>query len=80
MLVDLVAPVVVAKNQPVLMVLEAPGLALTAQGRAMEAAAMGERVTVMNLASRSLVEAQAIGPGRVRVLSGAVPLVVARRN
>lgn len=80
MLVDLVAPVVVAKNQPVLMLLEAPGLALTAQGRAMEAAAMGERVTVMNLASRSVVEAEAIGPGRVRVLSGAVPLVVARRN
>ncbi|MBR0673752.1 flagellar basal body P-ring formation chaperone FlgA [Neoroseomonas soli] len=80
MLVDLVAPVVVAKNQPVLMLLDAPGLALTAQGRALEAAAMGERVTVMNLASRSVVEAQAIGPGRVRVLSGAVPLVVARRN
>ena len=80
MLVDLVAPVVVAKNQPVLMVLEAPGLALTAQGRAMEAAALGERVQVMNLASRSVVEAEAIGPGRVRVLSGAVPVVVARRN
>lgn len=80
MLVDLVAPVVVAKNQPVLMLLDAPGLALTAQGRALESAAMGERVTVMNLASRSVVEAEAIGPGRVRVLSGAVPLVVARRN
>lgn len=80
MLVDLVAPVVVAKNQPVLMLLDAPGLTLTAQGRALEAAAMGERLTVMNLASRSVVEAQAIGPGRVRVLPGAVPLIVARRN
>ncbi|MBR0680759.1 flagellar basal body P-ring formation protein FlgA [Roseomonas eburnea] len=80
MLVDLVAPVVVAKNQPVLMLLEAPGLALTAQGRAMEAAALGEVLPVMNLASRSVVEAEAIGPGRVRVRAGAVPMIVARRN
>lgn len=80
MLVDLVAPVVVAKNQPVLMLLDAPGLALTAQGRAMEPAALGEVVPVMNLASRSVVEAEAIGPGRVRVRAGAVPLRVGGRN
>lgn len=75
--VDLVAPVVVAKNQLVLMVLEAPGLALTAQGRAMEAAAIGEVVQVMNLASRQVIEAEAIGPGRVRVRPGATPMIVA---
>lgn len=79
-LVDLVAPTVVAKNQLVLMVLDGPGLAMTAQGRAMEAAARGERVPVMNLASRSIVEAEAIGPGRVRVLPGATPIQIARRN
>jgi flagella basal body P-ring formation protein FlgA len=79
MTVDLLAPTVVAKNQLVLMVLEAPGLALTAQGRALEAAALGATVPVMNLASRSVVEAEAIGPGRVRVRPGAVPMQVARR-
>ena len=79
MLVDLVTAAVVQKNQPVLMVLEAPGLSLTAQGRAMESAGLGERVPVMNLLSRSVVEAEAIGPGRVRVLPGAVPLRVAGR-
>jgi flagella basal body P-ring formation protein FlgA len=80
MTVDLLAPVVIGKNQPVLMLLEAPGLALTAQGRAMEAAALGEMVPVMNLASRQVVEAEAIGPGRVRVRPGATPIQVAGRR
>lgn len=80
MTADLVAPAVVGRNQPVLMVLEAPGLALTAQGRALADAALGERVQVMNLASRSVVEAVATGPGRVRVTHGLPPLALARRN
>jgi flagella basal body P-ring formation protein FlgA len=78
--VDLVAPVVIAKNQAVLMLLEAPGIALTAQGRALDAAAIGEVVQVMNLASRQVVEAEAIGPGRVRVRPGAAPLILAGRR
>jgi len=64
----------------VLMVLDGPGISMTAQGRAMQDAARGERVPVMNLLSRSVVEAEAIGPGRVRVLPGAVPLRVAGRG
>jgi flagella basal body P-ring formation protein FlgA len=80
MTVDLVAPVVVAKNQPVVMLLEAPGLSLSARGRALEDAGMGEMVRVMNLLSRSVVEAEAIGPGRVRVTPGAVPMLVAGRG
>ncbi|MBR0662583.1 flagellar basal body P-ring formation chaperone FlgA [Neoroseomonas oryzicola] len=80
MLVDLVAATVVAKNQPVVMVLEAPGIALTAQGRALDAAALGERLPVMNLMSRSVVEAIAIGPGRVRVTPGVMPMATARRG
>jgi flagella basal body P-ring formation protein FlgA len=80
MVADLLAPVVVAKNQPVLMVLDAPGLALTAQGRAMDNAGLGDLVPVMNLLSRTVVEAVAIGPGRVRVTPGAVPMMLARRN
>lgn len=78
MLADLAAPAVVRRHQPVLMVLDAPGLSLTAQGRAMAAAALGEVVPVMNLLSRAVVEAEAIGPGRVRVLPGAVPVRAGR--
>ena len=70
---DLQAPAMVEKNAPVLLVLEAPGLSLSAQGRALEAAPRGAVVPVMNLASRSVVEGQVIGPGRVRVLAGPTP-------
>jgi flagella basal body P-ring formation protein FlgA len=47
---------------------------MTAQGRAMASAARGEVVPVMNLASRSIVEGQAIGPGRVRFAFGSTPV------
>jgi flagellar basal body P-ring formation protein FlgA len=73
---DLSAPHLVQRNGAVTMVLEAPGLALSAQGRALEAAPRGAVVPVMNLASRSVVEAEVIGPGRVRVAMGAVPVAL----
>jgi flagellar basal body P-ring formation protein FlgA len=75
--VDLAAPAMVEKNALVTMVLEAPGLSLSMQGRALEAAPRGAVVQVMNLASRSVVEGEVIGPGRVRVLMGAAPLAAA---
>ena len=64
---DLGVPVVVERNSTVTMLLEAGGLTLTAMGRALEAAPRGGVVNVMNLSSRQIVEAQAVGPGRVRV-------------
>ena len=67
LLTDLAAPVAVERGQTVTMVFEIPGMVLTAQGRAMEAAARGASVPVMNLASRAVVEAQVVAPGRVRV-------------
>jgi flagella basal body P-ring formation protein FlgA len=67
---DLGAPAAVERGQTVLMVYEAPGMQLTAQGRAMEAAARGAVVPVMNLASRTVVQGQVIAPGRVRVGPG----------
>jgi flagellar basal body P-ring formation protein FlgA len=71
---DLSAPAMVEKNALVTMVLEAPGLSLSVQGRALEAAPRGAVVPVMNLASRSVVEGEVIGPGRVRAPMGAAPL------
>jgi flagella basal body P-ring formation protein FlgA len=71
---DLSLPAVVEKNASVTLVMEAPGLSMTAQGRAMASAARGEVVPVMNLASRSIVEGEAIGPGRVRVTFGSAPV------
>lgn len=74
---DLQAPAMVEKNAPVTLVLEAPGLSLSAQGRALEAAPRGGVVSVMNLASRSVVEGTVVGPGRVRVLIGSAPALAA---
>jgi len=74
---DLAAPQLIAKNETVLMVLEGQGLSLTAQGRALEPAPRGGRLSVMNLASRHVVAAEAIGPGRVRVTLGAPPIRMA---
>lgn len=71
---DLAPPSLVERNALVTMVVEAPGLALAAQGRALEAAPRGGIVPVMNLASRTVVEGQVVGPGRVRVAMGAAPL------
>lgn len=73
-LVDLGPPSIVQKNALVTLLLESPGISLTAQGRALEAAARGGTVPVMNLASRSIVEGVAVAPGRVRVAMGTIPM------
>ncbi len=72
---DLGPPPVVAKNALVVMTLEAPGLSLTMQGRALADAPQGALLRVENLESHAVVEAQAIAPGRVRVAIGAVPVI-----
>ncbi len=72
-LTDLGPPSLVGRNQPVTLLLDAPGITLTAAGRALESAPRGAMVPVVNLASRAVVEGQVIGPGRVRVALGSVP-------
>lgn len=74
MTADLGPPAVVAKNALVTMLVEAPGLSLTMQGRALDNAPQGGVVQVMNLESHAVVEAQAVGPGRVRVAIGSIPV------
>ena len=73
-LVDLGPPSIVQKNGLVTLLLESPGVSLTAQGRALEAAARGGTVPVMNLVSRNIVEGVAVAPGRVRVAMGTIPM------
>lgn len=64
---DLTAPTVVHKGSIVTMVLRAPGLLLTGTGRALEDAALGEAVKIMNPQSKRTVEATVVGPDQVRV-------------
>jgi flagella basal body P-ring formation protein FlgA len=67
LLADFAQPAAIERGQTVTMLYEIPGMTLTAQGRAMEAAPRGGTVAVMNLGSRVVVEAAVVGPGRVRV-------------
>ncbi len=78
LLADLGKPVVVQKGTPMLLALDTPGIQLTAQGLAMEPAGVGERVHVVNPASRMVVEAEVTGPGRARVLPGSAPVITNR--
>lgn len=74
---DLVQPKLVQRDGRVLMVAEAPGLSLTATGRALESGSAGEHIRVLNPASKAVVDAVVIGEGRVRIDPTAPPLTPA---
>lgn len=76
---DLVRPALVRRGADVMMELNSPGIALTAQGQALEAGSVGERIRVLNPVSRAVIEADVIGPDRVRVAPGTVPLMATAR-
>ena len=69
---DLKRPTLVAKGSTVTMVFEAPGMRLTAVGRALAEGAEGDTITILNPTSYRKVEAVVIKAGTVRV--GAVDL------
>jgi flagella basal body P-ring formation protein FlgA len=70
----------VSRGQPVSLLVELPGLSITAQGRALEDGARGARVQVMNNASRAVLEGVVVGPGRVRVSADSAPVSQPARN
>jgi flagella basal body P-ring formation protein FlgA len=70
---DVRHPVVVTKGQTVTMNFSAPGVDLTAMGRAMSEGGVGDTVTVQNPASFRMVNAIVTGPGTVRATGPASP-------
>jgi flagella basal body P-ring formation protein FlgA len=64
---NVVNPTVVEKGALVTMELRMPGIALTTQGRAVEAAGQGDTLRVTNTASNQVVLATVAGPNRVIV-------------
>ena len=72
---DVRHPILVTKGSTVTMIFEAPGITLTAMGRAMSEGGMGETVTVQNPASFRQVSAVVTAPGLVHAQSveGAAP-------
>jgi len=75
---ELMRPSIVQRGAIVLMLLDSPGIALTAQGQALEGGAIGERIRVLNPVSHAVVEAEVIGPDQVRIAPNSMP--VARGN
>jgi flagellar basal body P-ring formation protein FlgA len=58
---------IIDRNQPVVLVFGMGGLTITAEGRSLGRGGVGDRVQVMNLASRSTVFGQITADGTVRV-------------
>lgn len=69
---DLTRPNLVQRGQMVTLVFEAPGLTLTMRGKANEAGAEGDTVSVLNEQSKRTVQGVVIGPGHILV-STAMP-------
>lgn len=64
---DLRQPAVMERNDLVAMSYRTGALDISAEGRAMDRAGIGERVRVMNLSSRKIVVGRVIGPTMVQV-------------
>jgi flagella basal body P-ring formation protein FlgA len=72
---DLMKPAIIAHNDPVTLVYEAPGLALTLRGQAQDTGALGDTISVLNLQSKRVVQGIVTGPGRVTVTAMTTRLV-----
>jgi flagella basal body P-ring formation protein FlgA len=72
-LADLGRLAAVQKGARVTMELQAPGLALLAQGLALEPGGIGDRIQVLNPTSHAVVEAEVVAADRVRVAPGTIP-------
>lgn len=71
---DVRHPILVTRGATVTMTFEAPGVSVTAMGRATSEGGYGETVSVQNLASYRLVSAIVIGPGQVRAVGGGMTI------
>jgi flagella basal body P-ring formation protein FlgA len=71
---DVRRPVVVTKGQTVTMLFRAPGVELTAMGRAMGEGGVGDTVTVQNPSSFRMIAGVVSAPGTVIATGPASPL------
>lgn len=76
---DLQRQEIVARNEIVTVVYEAPGLSLTMRARAQEAGAQGDIISVQNMQSKKILQATVTGAGRVAV-NGVASARVATAN
>ena len=77
---DVAAPQVIKKDDMISVVFSAGGIALTLQAKAMENAAAGQPLSVINLVSKKVLQAVATGPGQAVVGPEADMLKANARN
>jgi flagella basal body P-ring formation protein FlgA len=79
---DVRRPIVVTKGQTVTMTFQAPGVELTAMGRAMSEGGIGDTVTVQNPASFRMITAIVTAAGTVRAAGpiGNSPIVASNNR
>lgn len=70
----LTRPVLVERGRPVILRLEADGLALTAAGTALEAGALGDRIHVMNSLSRAILVGEVRDAADISIEPGSASL------
>lgn len=62
---DLEKPKVIARNDPVTIVLETRNMVLSVRGKALDSGAVGDVIDVQNANSKRVVQATILGPGKV---------------
>ena len=67
---DLMKPELVARNEQVTLIFQAPGISLTMRGTASEPGTEGDVISVMNTHSKRQVQGVVTGPGQVTVSTG----------
>jgi flagella basal body P-ring formation protein FlgA len=75
-LAQLMKPALVQRNEQVTLIYEVPGITLTVRGKAAEAGAEGDTISVLNEQSKRTIQGVIVGPGRV-VVSGKTPRLAA---
>jgi flagella basal body P-ring formation protein FlgA len=69
---QLMKPELVHRDDSITLVYEVPGILLTTRGKALEAGAMGDTISVTNLETKRTVQGTVTGPSRVTIMSTSV--------
>jgi flagella basal body P-ring formation protein FlgA len=75
---DLMKPEMVARGDMVTLHYAVPGIVLSMRGKALEAGAEGDSVSVLNEQSKRTIQGTVTAPGHVTVMSASPPRVAAR--
>jgi flagella basal body P-ring formation protein FlgA len=76
---DVRRPVLITKGSTVTMTFDAPGITLTAMGRAVSEGGLGETVTVLNPVSYRQITGTVTGPGQVMATDSGATVAAAQK-